>query len=99
MNAPLQPGPTARPTQAEAAGQQPGSDEVQPHVEETALVVKTPGAPLELSTGWTPDQVQLVKETIAKSADLTDDEFRLFIATCQRMKRDPLARQIHAVKR
>lgn len=67
--------------------------------ETTALVVTTPGQPIELSKGWSTEQVQLVKDTIAKSADLTDNEFLLFIATCQRMQLDPLARQIHAVKR
>jgi len=67
--------------------------------EETSLVVTTPGQPIELSKGWSTEQVQLVKDTIAKAAELTDNEFLLFIATAQRMQLDPLARQIHAVKR
>lgn len=96
MNTPLQPGPTARPTQAEALT--PGLHSP-PQVEETALVVTTPGQPIELSKGWSTEQVQLVKDTVAKAADLTDNEFLLFVATCQRMQLDPLARQIHAVKR
>ena len=65
----------------------------------TALVVTTPGQPIELSKGWSTEQVQLVKDTIAKAAELTDNEFLLFVATAQRMQLDPLARQIHAVKR
>ncbi len=48
---------------------------------------------------WSREQVQLVKTTICKAADLTDDEARLFIAQAQRLGLDPIANQIHAVKR
>jgi phage recombination protein Bet len=38
-----------------------------------------------------------LRRTLGK--DLTDDEWTLFMATCERVKLDPVARQIYAVKR
>ncbi len=67
--------------------------------EPTTVLVTHPGQPIELSKGWSREQVDLVKSTIGKAADLTDDEFLLFVATAQRLQLDPIARQIHAVKR
>ena len=46
---------------------------------------------------FTPEQIELIKRTVCKGA--TDDEFALFLYTATRLGLNPLAHQIHAVKR
>lgn len=65
-------------------------------VVEGALVPQdTPSTAIQ--PAWSREQVNLIRDTVAR--DTTDTEFELFLYTAHRMGLDPLLRQIHAVKR
>jgi len=63
------------------------------------VVVATEGTDLAQVSTWSREQIELVKSTICNAEGLSDDEARLFIAQCQRLDLDPIAHQIHAIKR
>ena len=63
----------------------------------TAIATIQGDATIQQGAGFTREQKDLIKRSLFK--DSTDDEFSYFIATAQRLRLDPFARQIFAVKR
>jgi phage recombination protein Bet len=59
-----------------------------------ALAVREPAPP---PADYQQEEIQLIKDTVAKG--VSDSELRLFLHLVNRTGLDPLARQIHAVKR
>ncbi len=51
---------------------------------------------LQKTSDWTPDQIELIKNTVAKGC--TNDEFKLFIYTAKKYGFDPLIKQVWCVK-
>lgn len=64
---------------------------------QTTSLVKTPAGGAIAKWNATPEQVQLLKNTIAKGT--TDEEFSLFMTVAMQMELNPFLRQIHAVRR
>ena len=54
---------------------------------------------INVQHSFTEDQIELIKKTVAKSANLNTDEFKLFLHVANRSGLDPLAKQIYVQKR
>ena len=63
----------------------------------TALVPVAPAPLTRREHGLRPEQVALLKRTVAK--DTTNDEFALFMLVARKHKLDPFTRQLHCVMR
>ena len=65
--------------------------------QEIALASERANAAVAGISRYSPQFVQLVKDTVARSA--TTEELKLFLYTAARLGLDPLAKQIHFTKR
>lgn len=59
------------------------------------IVKRETGEVVEMN--WTQNQIQLIKDTVANGS--TDDELKLLFYFAQRTGLDPLAKQVHMIKR
>jgi len=64
---------------------------------ENGMIVQDQTAGMLPAITFTREQIDLIKQTVAK--ETTDNELALFLYTAKRTGLDPLVRQIHAVKR
>src|SRR5580765_4598716 len=51
----------------------------------------------QLTWGWTREEIDLIKETVAKNS--TDNELKLFLIVARKTGLDPFSKQIYCVKR
>jgi phage recombination protein Bet len=59
--------------------------------------VKTASKTIVKAKRLQKNEIELLKRTVAKG--VSDDEFALFLWVCKKHKLDPMARQVHAVRR
>lgn len=57
-------------------------------------------APLAQSSlvSWSAEEMQVIKDTVARGANLSDAEFKMFGYVCRELGADPLRKQIYAIR-